>query len=99
MGRSDALLLIISIALAGVIFIELGSSSRDNPASESQPAQVETEPARVRPPEPIVQDLLATTLARPLFDRTRRPLNTSSSENVAERDLPAVGTRTSERHG
>ena len=83
-----ALLLTLCVALAGVIVYELDSPNSDSRAFEPTLPQAETKQGRAQ--EPKSEDLLATIIARPLFDPTRRPPDVVSSQNATEPELGDV---------
>jgi hypothetical protein len=88
--RLDALLLATCVVLAGVVFLELESSVSN---VESRPPAPSQKPANQGPP-PVqhesLENLVATILARPLFNPTRRPPDTGSSQNAADPGLRDV---------
>lgn len=69
------------VLFAAIIVAELSGSGDDAPATKP-PSRAEDAPAAGPGPAAPLDTLLATTLARPLFDATRRP-SRSGGESVS----------------
>jgi hypothetical protein len=76
--------LILGIAVAIELSPEAGSDSSRAETSERSGAGL---PAARRPPREMLDELLATILARPLFSSTRRPPQSAVSDGAASADL------------
>jgi len=85
--------LVIYLLLAGclvfgtIIFVELGSTSSDGEAITAVSPRPDVGPAVRRQPSTRLDELLATTLARPLFTSTRRPPQTAANDGPTSTDL------------
>ena len=80
----DRLLLILLIAgclvLGSIIFVELEPASTGDAAVAEVLTHPDLAPAIRRQQNPRLDELLATTLARPLFSSTRRPPQSAAAE-------------------
>ena len=90
MGRLNALLLAVCVALAGVVFLELQSSDSDVEPTPPAPPRAADTPAAPRVQQARLENLVATILAQPLFSPTRRPPDTGSSQSSADPGLGDV---------
>lgn len=86
----DRLVLLLPIAgcvlFAAVVFIELEPAGVDD-AAIAEVARPEISPAIRRQQILKLDELVATTLARPLFSSTRRPPQNAPTGNAADADL------------
>jgi general secretion pathway protein N len=88
--------LVIYLLLAGclifgaVVWAELQPAAVDTPAPSQVAKPADTPAATHRQPSTRLEELLATVLARPLFSNTRRPPQSTASDNVASSDLNDV---------
>jgi hypothetical protein len=85
--RLLVMLLVACAAFAGLIAVEFVSDGTDRAAFAPSPVQAETTP-KPRTQEPGVGDLVASSLAAPLFSPTRRP--PESSGPAADPELSGV---------
>jgi hypothetical protein len=70
--RVTALCLVGSLFLAGILWLEFRPSLVE-PTALSEPSAKSATPPATLMNEPAIKQLVATTLARPLFSATRRP--------------------------
>jgi general secretion pathway protein N len=84
-----ALLLLIGgcLMFGAIIFIELEPAGADDAAVAKVAARRDTAPTMRLQQNPRIDELLAATLARPLFSSTRRPPQSASTEAAADSDL------------
>jgi hypothetical protein len=86
-----AVLLLAGSALFGAVL--LGELNPEDPgvppATTSVPMPAQTLPAQ-RPQSPRMDDLVATTLSRPLFSATRRPAERAAPDRLADPELTNV---------
>src|SRR4029077_9326774 len=77
------------VIFAAAIVVELGSGESDEPAVAlpAARAQAVTSP---RTPPTAVEELVATSIARPLFNATRRPVEKASPTGAPDPELPDV---------
>lgn len=80
-GRLNALLFTVCVALAGVVFFELKSSGGDVEPAPPIPPRAAAALAPPRGQQASLENLVATILAQPLFSPTRRPPDTGSSQS------------------
>jgi hypothetical protein len=80
---------IITVALAGMILVDVEASGSDSVAFEPALPQPEIT-QKPAPPQEQVPDLLETILARPLFTQSRHPPDTTSSKGPADTGLADV---------
>jgi hypothetical protein len=85
------LLLAGCLGFGAVALSELASIATDDGKITGVTARPEAAPEVRRPQGPRLDDLLGTTLARPLFSSTRRPPQSVSTDGATESDL--AGTR------
>ena len=87
----DRLLLILLIAgclvLGSIIFVELEPASTGDAAVAEVLTHPDLAPAIRRQQNPRLDELLATTLARPLFSSTRRPPQGAASDAAPSSEL------------
>jgi hypothetical protein len=85
--------LVIYLLLAGclifgaVILLELAPAATDTAAQNEVSKRADTTPAVRRQPSTRLDELLALTLARPLFSSTRRPPQSTATDTVTNSDL------------
>jgi general secretion pathway protein N len=88
---TDRLLLILLIAgclvLGSIILVELEPASTGDAAVAEVLAHPDLAPAIRRQQNPRLDELLATTLARPLFSSTRRPPQGAASDAAPSSEL------------
>jgi hypothetical protein len=82
--RIAALCLVGSVFLGGILLVEFRSGMAE-PTAHSEPRAKPSGPPDTLMNEPAIKQLVATTLARPLFSATRRP---PESEQGAHPDTP-----------
>jgi hypothetical protein len=70
-----------------LLFFELTSADDNQPAVASTPTRVEAPPAP-RSQVPQVDELVATSLGRPLFSPTRTPQDQAAADRPANQELP-----------
>ena len=81
------LLLVGCLILATIVFVELEPAASDAAASLELPGRSDAAPAVSRAPSTRGDELLATTLARPLFSSTRRPPQSAANDGASGADL------------
>jgi hypothetical protein len=81
------LLLAACFFFAAIILVELASSRTDGEAMTVASPRPEAVPSMRRQPSTRLDELLATTLARPLFSSTRRPPQSAASDGATGTDL------------
>src|SRR5205814_8695662 len=86
------LLLLAGSALFGaLLFAELGSGENTGKSAvQPAPARVEAPAPAPKASGPRVDDLVATTLARPLFTSSRRPPERAKTARSADPELPNI---------
>jgi general secretion pathway protein N len=84
-----ALLLLIGgcLMFGAIIFIELEPAGTEDAAVAKVAARPDTAPTMRLQQNPRIDELLAATLARPLFSSTRRPPQSASTEAATDSDL------------
>jgi general secretion pathway protein N len=70
-----------------LLFFELTSADDNQPAVTSVPARVEA-PLAPRSQVPPIDELVATSLGRPLFSPTRTPQEQATADRPAHQELP-----------
>jgi general secretion pathway protein N len=87
----DRLLLLILVAgcllFGAVFYIELGPTGGEETAAAGVGTRLDVAPANRRQQSPRLDELVATTLARPLFSSTRRPPQNASASAATDSDL------------
>jgi hypothetical protein len=86
--RLTALCLVGSVFLAGILLLEFRSGLAE-PTALSEPSAKSATPSTTPMNEPAIKQLVATTLARPLFSATRRP--PESEQGAHPDDTPLKG--------
>jgi hypothetical protein len=81
------LLLAGCLALGAIIFSELEPAGPDEIATIKAAAKPDADHAVRRPQNPQPDELLAITLARPLFSSTRRPPQSATDDAAGDKDL------------
>ena len=81
------LLLAGCLVLGAIALSELAPIGPDDGKITELTARPEAAPEVRRPQSPRLDDLLATTLARPLFSSMRRPPQSASTDTATESDL------------
>jgi len=82
------LLLAGCLIFGAIVGIEIAPASHDDPLSIEIPRRPNAaQPAVRRAPGERIDELLATALARPLFNSTRRPPQTAANDGVGGADL------------
>ena len=84
-----ALLLLIGgcLMFGAIIFIELEAAGTEDAAVAKVAARPDTAPTMRLQQNPRIDELLAATLARPLFSSTRRPPQSASTDAATDSDL------------
>jgi general secretion pathway protein N len=84
-----ALFLLIGgcLMFGAMILVELEPAGTEDAADAKVAARPDAPPTIRRPQNPRIDELLAATLARPLFSSTRRPPQSASTEAAADSDL------------
>jgi general secretion pathway protein N len=81
------LLLAGCLVLGAIVFVELEPAADDNAALGELPGRSEAAPALPRAPSTRLDELLATSLARPLFSSTRRPPQSAANDGASDPGL------------
>jgi len=81
------LLIAGSLAFGAIFFVELDSAGTDGGALAVVSPRSDVAPAALRQPGTRLEELLATTLARPLFSSTRRPPQAAANDDPTGPDL------------
>ena len=84
-----ALLLLIGgcLMFGAIIFLELEPAGAEDAAVAKVAARPDTAPTMRLQQNPRIDELLAATLARPLFSSTRRPPQSASTDAATDSDL------------
>ncbi len=84
-----ALLLLIGgcLMFGAIIFVELEPAGTEDAAVAKVAARPDTAPTMRLQQNPRIDELLAATLARPLFSSTRRPPQSASTDAATDSDL------------
>jgi general secretion pathway protein N len=84
-----ALLLLIGgcLMFGAIIIVELEAAGTEDAAVAKVAARPDTAPTMRLQQNPRIDELLAATLARPLFSSTRRPPQSASTEAATDSDL------------
>ena len=84
-----ALLLLLGgcLIFGAILLVELEPAGTEDAAGAKVAARPDTPPTIRRPQNPRIDELLAATLARPLFSSTRRPPQSASNEAATDSDL------------
>jgi general secretion pathway protein N len=84
-----ALLLLLGgcLIFGAILLVELEPAGTEDAAGAKVAARPDTPPTIRRRQNPRIDELLAATLARPLFSSTRRPPQSASNEAATDSDL------------
>jgi len=84
-----ALLLLVGgcLIFGAILLVELEPAGTEDAAGAKVVARSDTPPTIRRQQNPRIEELLAATLARPLFSSTRRPPQSASTEAATDADL------------
>ena len=81
------LLLTGCLIFGAMVFVEFESAANDEAALSGAPRRADAAPAVHRQPNTRLDELLATALARPLFNSTRRPPQSAANDGASGADL------------
>jgi len=89
MNNRPALSLLLAgcTALGAVIFVEVVPGFREDAVLPERALRAESIPTTHRKQKPRADELLETALARPLFDSTRRPPQSTIEDGAADADF------------